>query len=143
MRERGVIKVVLRVQIPTLCVVITPLRCYSDVNIKTNEATLCTRCAALPYSAMCLYIDSTLCHRENTFAGNLLSYDGRTCVDGATDKISQATNFINSRRGLFIRNSDRLHGDISDTAAYKRESYTGIRMYRCTLTAGFQIVSMY
>lgn len=48
-----------------LRVVITPLRRYSGVNIKTNEATRTTVHAAFPSrSAMCLYIDSIPCHRE-------------------------------------------------------------------------------
>lgn len=86
---------------------------HSDVNIKTNEATQCTLCL-LPYSAMCLYIDSIPCAIvRNASAGNLLSRKRATNEDDARDKSSQASNFISRTAGYLFRNGDRLYGNIS------------------------------
>lgn len=97
------------------------------------------RCAFCPTRAMCLYIDSIPCHRErNVSVGNLLSRERATREGDATDKISQASNFISRPAGYLFRNGDRLYGNISDVkegALLCRDK----KRARCLLVGDFQL----
>lgn len=86
------------------------------------------RCAASCSARLCVFIQTvSRATVKNAFAGNLLSREEAMREDDVFDKISQAVKFYQPHRGLFIRNGDRLYGDISGVAPRKREHYIRIK----------------